>query len=192
MKDKFKKDLKNDRITDIEIVERYISFGSPYIFQSNESLYYDLKKDISSHFNEEIKNIIMIGSAKLGFSIAPSKLWKNFNDDSDIDIAIISEKLFDEYWKDLFEFNIELCDRTEEEEEKYNKFLRYFFKGWLRPDLFPKRFNKKSLWFDYLHSISYKKYGPYKITCAMYKNTFFFNSYHLSNVKNIRKGDLNG
>lgn len=192
MKDKFINDLKNETISDIEIVEKYISFGNPYIFKSNENLYYELKKDLSAYFNEDIKNIIMIGSAKLGFSIAPHKLWKEFNDESDLDIVIISEILFDKYWKELFEFNIEFYDRSEIEQENYNKFLLYFFKGWLRPDLFPQRFYKKNEWFDYLTNISYKKYGPYKITGAIFKNTFFFNSYHSANIKKLRKGAIYG
>lgn len=55
--------------------------------------------------------VFMSGSAKLGFSLSPpqankeSKLFKPFNDDemirkiSDIDIAVVSERIFLEYWK---------------------------------------------------------------------------------------------
>lgn len=85
----------------------------------------------------------MIGSAKLGFSIAPSKLWKEFNEESDIDIVVVSDKIFDIYWQELFEFNIELTARSQGEQDLYEKFLNYFFRGWIRPDLFSFNFQKK-------------------------------------------------
>ena len=76
----------------------------------------------------------MVGSAKLGFSIAPSKLWKPFDGESDIDIVVVSEKSFTEYWSKLFLFNSNTF-RNEQDAERYEKFKDYFFRGWIRPDL---------------------------------------------------------
>ena len=59
-----------------------------------------LKAEISSHFGERPENVYLVGSAKLGFSIAPHKLWQPFSDESDIDVVIISEDLFKSLWVD--------------------------------------------------------------------------------------------
>lgn len=188
-KEEFKEELRNKNITDAEIVEKYISFGTPYIFSENESLYYELKTEIANFFSiGSKKNIIVVGSAKLGFSIAPSKRFRDIHDESDIDVAIIDEELFDSYWEKLFEFNINIKSRSQKEQDTYDKFLSYFFRGWLRPDLFPFEYKGKDEWFDFFNQISYKKYDKRKVNAAIYKNEFFFNQYHTGAIKLLREG----
>ena len=184
----FKADLENDAITNEEIVNKYISFGTPYIFQDDEGQYHRLKQHIATKYSINNTEIIMIGSAKLGFSIAPIKIWKFFSDDSDIDVAIISESLFNLFWKELFDFNISLVIRTEQEESKYRSFLEYFFKGWLRPDLFPFEFEQKWGWFDFFRGISHEDFEGRKIAAAIFKEHFFFQRYHSRNIQEIRGG----
>ena len=171
IKEKLENDLKNKEISDLSIVEKYICFGVPIIFKNNEERYYEFLQDLRNHFTlNSMRNIIIVGSSKLGFSIAPGKRFKDISDDSDIDVAIIDEELFDTYWEKLFEFNIKLKSRSNQEELNYRRFLEYFFKGWLRPDLFPFNYKGKNEWFDYFSNISYKKYDKRKVTAAIFKN----------------------
>jgi predicted nucleotidyltransferase len=188
--ERFKNDLRNQSLTDSEIVDRHILFGTPYIFKDEEDKYFSLKSVIANQFGVSHTNVIMVGSAKLGFSIAPKKLWTKIHDDSDIDMVIISEQLFDHYWKQLLEFNINLTYRNEQEDKKYREFLEYFFKGWLRPDKFPFNFPDKQAWFDFFKSISYKEYDKRKITGAIYRNEYFFKKYHENNIKKLRIGGV--
>lgn len=48
-------------------------------------------------------NIAIVGSAKLGFSLAPSKAFKPFDESSDVDIAIVSDALFRQSWDAFLE-----------------------------------------------------------------------------------------
>ena len=128
----------------------------------------------------------MVGSAKLGFSIAPKKLWANFSEESDIDIVVISEQVFDDYWKELLNFNINVKARTEHEDKNFREFLEYFLKGWIRPDLFPFSYSQKDKWFDFFKTISYGKYGNYKIAGAIFRNEYFFEEYHIRNITKLR------
>jgi hypothetical protein len=185
--EKFLYELDDEDVSDLDVVQEYISFGIPYIFQGNESLYFDLKRTIANHFTLSPQEIIVVGSAKLGFSIAPQKLFKKFDDDSDIDVVIISEELFEVYWKELLDFNINTTARTTIEDNMYQEFIAYLFKGWLRPDKFPFSYKGKQEWFDFFNSISYRKYGQNKVTCAIFKNYYFFEFYHKCNINNIRK-----
>lgn len=182
----FKEKLNQD-ITEIELIDRHLIFGTPYIFRDDEYIYFTLKEKIATYFGVSNTEIYMIGSAKLGFSISPKKLWRKINDDSDIDMVIISEKLFDEFWIDLLDFRIELTSRSEKDDIIYKKFLEYFFKGWLRPDLFPFKYKDRNIWFDFFKSISYKDYDKRKISCAIFRNEHFFKKYHVQNIQNIRK-----
>jgi len=188
MKDKFFQDISSNIYNDEEIVEKYIMSGTPYIFKDNEDMYYDLKKELGNFFTlSNFRNIFMIGSAKMGFSINPINDFRCIQDDSDIDMVIIDEGLFDLYWTQLFEFNIGIKPRSEREDSLYKKFLDYFFRGWMRPDYFPFHYAGKRDWFDFFSRISYGKYDKRKITGAIYRNEYFFKKYHEKNIKAIRR-----
>jgi predicted nucleotidyltransferase len=113
-------------------------------------------------------------------------LWKEIDDDSDIDVVIISEKLFDYFWEELFKYNVKAQSRTEIDEQKYAKFLEYFFKGWLRPDYFPFKYRGRAEWLDFFGDISYKKYDNRKVTCGLFKNEFFLRDVPYQKYKKIK------
>ena len=110
---------------------------------------------VAQKFGLNPQDVIMVGSAKLGFSISPLQRWQPFHGESDIDVAIISPDIFDRFWKELYDFNIKLTDRTPKEDKQYYIFLDYFFKGWLRPDFFPFSYVGRKEWFDFFKSIYY-------------------------------------
>ena len=182
----FKIDLKTNFLTDAEIVKKYIIDGEPFNYKNKNELYVELKSKIAEKFFVSVDDIRIVGSAKLGFSIAPDKAWREFCVDSDIDMAIVSERLFDKFWTDLYDFNIYLKARSKRDDITYRRFLDSFFKGWFRPDLFPFHFPGRSDWFKYFQSISFQKYGDKKITCGIFKNHEFFTKYHESNIKRLR------
>lgn len=182
----FKDELNNEFIPDIAIIRKNLLHGTPLIYHDNEETYFYLKQKVANYFKVSTTKIVMIGSAKLGFSIAPHKLWNNFSEESDIDIVVISEEIFDEYWKELLNFNINVKSRSEQDDQKYREFLEYFLKGWIRPDLFPFTYPKKNEWFEFFKSISYGKYGNYKVAGAIFRNEYFFEAYHSRNINKLR------
>lgn len=46
------------------------------------------------------RDVYMVGSAKLGFSIKPKKLYKLFGDESDVDLAVVSATVYDRLWSE--------------------------------------------------------------------------------------------
>lgn len=180
--------LKDEKNTVERIMNKYLLFGIPYIYRNDENRYFELKEEISNHFKIQQTQVYIVGSAKLGFSISPSKMFRELNDDSDIDVAIIDNKLFDEYWKNLYSFNINLVSRSTEEDRRYKRFVDYFFRGWVRPDLMPVRMSNE--WFEYF-KILYGKYNR-KVAVGIYKDNEFFMGYHRDNILRIRKELKNG
>lgn len=69
-------------------------FGDNWFYQYDRFKRYVAKK-LDVHYN----NIGIAGSAKLGFSLNPTKNYKAFNDKSDLDIIVVSQKLFNEFWE---------------------------------------------------------------------------------------------
>lgn len=65
------------------------------------------KEIVSTRLNINFHNVQIVGSAKVGYSLSPGKLFTPFHDEcpdkpsSDIDIAIISERLYQKYWGEL-------------------------------------------------------------------------------------------
>jgi hypothetical protein len=186
--DGFKSKLRDVAISDLDIVQECITYGGAFVFADDDAKYFELKRTIAQKFESNPQDVIMIGSAKLGFSISPLKLWKPFSDESDIDMVIISSTIFDKIWKELHNLNINLMNREEKEDEKYRKFLDYFFKGWLRPDLFPFSYEGKKECLYFFKSISYGEFGDHKISGAVFRDLDFYESYHTKNIRTIRQG----
>lgn len=184
----FRRALEDASLTAAQIVQRYLIHPTPYVFENAEGSYFDLKNSLAVQFGVNPEDVKMVGSAKLGFSIAPKKLWKPFDDSSDIDMVIVSNRVFEEFWQDLYGFNINLTARSEDDERLYRRFLEYFFKGWLRPDVFPFDYPGKQRWFDFFKGISYGQFGYRKVAGAVFCNMHFFETYHTMNVRQLRSG----
>ena len=65
------------------------------------------KEIVSKRLDVNFHNIQIVGSAKVGYSLSPAKLFTPFHDErqdkpsSDIDIAIISDRLYLKFWNEL-------------------------------------------------------------------------------------------
>lgn len=146
--------------------------------------YQALKKHISSRFKVAETQILVIGSAKLGFSLSPKKLYRSFNDRSDIDVVIVSSELFDIVWKGVYQLIQEKVYW-----QSFESFKEYLFIGWMRPDLLPPshQFKLANDWWEYFRKLtSSGAFGHYKINGALYKDWEFLEGYHFNNIENIK------
>lgn len=89
-------------------VVREIFFGDDcWLFDQRgiprfDTNYQTLKNDIAGALDLNPKEITLIGSAKIGFSTAPGKIYRAFRKGrSDLDFAIVSPSLFGSIWDDL-------------------------------------------------------------------------------------------
>ena len=101
------------------IYENYYISGEVWVFKKifndNWFIKYDeFKKYISKKLGVHYHDIDITGSGKLGFSLNPKKKYKLFDDNSDIDIIIVSNHLFNEFWKqylrDSYNLNAQIND----------------------------------------------------------------------------------
>lgn len=165
------------------IVQKRITFGSSYIL--SEDLYFDLKASVSEHFHISTNEVLIVGSGKLGFSIAPTKRYRHFSDTSDVDIALISSDLFDDIWKIVFDYKNDVGYWEEEDE-----FKKYLFKGWIRPDKLPPSpvFKFRKDWWDFFRLLtSSNNFGPFQIRGALYKSWEFLEDYQCICVKSCQE-----
>jgi hypothetical protein len=166
-------------LTTSGIVDKHILGGSPYALHQDQ--YYQLRDEISRYFKIHANQIELVGSAKLGFSIKPRKRYMPFSDESDIDVAIVSDALFDLIWGDVFDY-VEAGGTWERRQE----FEKYLFRGWIRPDVLPSasRFQRSRDWMRFFDNLSSSRnFGMYKIRGGLYRTWHFLQSYHCICVK---------
>lgn len=77
------------------LLRLWVSEGIPYAFRNTPMLYENVRGWLATKLNVHAKNITVVGSARLGYSLAPFPVYgRPFGPHSDLDFAIISEWLF--------------------------------------------------------------------------------------------------
>lgn len=177
----------------VDFCRRTVLHGTPKVFEGREDDFYAFRKRIAEKFNVSFHEVFVVGSAKLGFS--PFKK-KEFDYNSDIDVAIISTRLFDMFMESIYGYQMSLRQSrksvTENELSMYHKFLEYIAIGWLRPDKLPISFSIKSTktdWFEFFSSISNgrSEVGNYEVTAGVYKNYRYLEEYTISGIRNLKR-----
>lgn len=73
----------------------WMSEGIPFAFRVRPALYESIRAWLGTRLRVDPKEITIIGSARLGESLDPTKLGTAFSPDSDLDLAIVSLDLFE-------------------------------------------------------------------------------------------------
>lgn len=167
----FKGDLATLSLRDI--VRRHIISGSCAALE--EDAYYGLRAAVAAKYELHPNEVLVVGSGKLGFSIAPQKRYRHFSDTSDIDVVVLSPNLFRRVWRSVHSY---------EEQGGFwgraGSFKDYLFQGWIRPDMLPNApsFEIANDWWKFFNSLSSSgQYSPYKIRGALYEDWYFLESY---------------
>lgn len=169
-------------------IQRHLVHGVPYVFNGDENKYFDFRNRIAKRFGVQYQEVFIVGSSKLGFSYQNNT---EFSLESDIDVVIVNEQLFDKYQIAISDYQYELDKfyqtRTIGEMQQYEKFMKYFIKGWMRPDYIPTSFSIELLrdeWFQFFRTISNGKseVGNYRVSGGLFKNMLYFEKYHLQSI----------
>ncbi len=91
------------------------------------------KEIVTKNFGISFHSVQMVGSAKIGFSLAPGKALREFikdpmddsNKSSDIDLAIISNSLFEDIWREIRKYKSTYLMKN------YKKIASSIFLGYL-------------------------------------------------------------
>jgi predicted nucleotidyltransferase len=177
----------------IDLCRRTVLHGTPSVFSGRENQFYSFRKTIAEKFSVNFHEVYIVGSAKLGFS--PFKNYKPFDQNSDIDVSIVSRDLFERFLDEILKFQMEYrASRrtvTKDEVKLYHEFLEYTVLGWMRPDKLPISFQVQELktdWFEFFNSLSNGKseVGNYKVSAGVFKDYKHLELYTISGIKQIR------
>lgn len=171
------------------IVQKHIIEDDTFFFSEVvKGKEFDFKKDIASILGVHIRDIVIVGSGKLGFSLKPDSaeqglfLFKDFdfNKKSDLDVGVISSELFDKEMKNLYDFmgfHKSIWDTR-------NSFAKFTLKGRIAIRFLPPSFNLT----DEVKKVveKYKMEYGREINIEIYKSWHYFETYHRENIKNIQ------
>ncbi|QDT48753.1 hypothetical protein Pan258_27980 [Symmachiella dynata] len=167
----FKSDLAI--LNAVDMARRHVVFGECAAIDAEE--YFRLRTLVAGKFEVHPNDVLIVGSGKLGFSIAPSKRYQPFGDSSDLDVVIISERFFDLAWTDVHRYFSHGGYW-----EQSDKFRDYLFSGWFRPDKLPpdQKFPFGKEWWEFFNEISAsREFSTSRIRGAIYKNWYFLEAY---------------
>jgi hypothetical protein len=130
-------------------VRLWLTEGTPYLFQKCPAIYEDLRSWLAKSFGVCPKDITILGSARLGFSLSPPpKFGRPFGEKSDLDLALVSPTIFEEFrrqfsqWEKDYENGVEMpCNPTERSYWDENKDFgrRNFPRGFFDAKKLPNR-----------------------------------------------------
>ena len=86
-------------ITPDEFVTRRIICATPYVFGTSVDKYAQWRFSLASQLELQGHSLIVVGSASIGASLNPAHFLRPFDNNSDIDVAVISAYHFDVAWR---------------------------------------------------------------------------------------------
>lgn len=139
--------------------------------------------------------VVITGSAKLGFSLIEKRnddgtlrpRFRLFGPDSDIDVAVLSPKIFDGVW---FELSSYAANRPWFPLE-HKKLGPYLVSGWLRPDHFPYGASLLNCrkWFPLFASLSADiRFGRRKVRAGLFHSFEQLRQYQLRSLRDAQSG----
>ena len=75
-------------------VRLWLSEGIPFAFRQYPAAYESIREWLGYRLSVDPKCITIIGSSRIGFSLAPQRKWAPHRTDSDLDFSLISPDLF--------------------------------------------------------------------------------------------------
>lgn len=183
-----------------EIVDSLILTENPGPFTSMDDLQLLKTKarQVFSIADEGSIQLVVVGSAKLGFSYIEKPSGKNGGNykpayraydpkNSDIDVAVVSSVLYNQIWIDLarhgatqvyFPWNTPLAP--------------YMLNGWIRPDKFPPQGPRRcDDWRRVVNDVSRLPEFRYKrLRCGIYRSMFFLKLYQQRGVMAAQKAEI--
>lgn len=145
-------------------------------------------------FAIEPEEIVIVGSAKLGFGLFEKKRkdldalprFRPFSPASDIDVAVCSSRLFDLVWRELCDYALAKPWLPHIMKNTGN----YLVYGWLRPDQVPYEARLRTLDYfkDRIRRLSNSSaLGRRKISGAIYRDIAFLSKYQARGISQCRK-----
>jgi hypothetical protein len=141
-----------------DFIRKHITTGDPAVI--SRDTYFELRRRVSAEFAIHPSAVVLVGSCRLGFSLKPKgshngpKLrFVAATAASDVDVAVVSQALFDEIWDAVF---MTVYPKRDWPLDIGRPFTRDLFNGWIDPTVLPNtpRFARAVSWSRFFAGLS--------------------------------------
>lgn len=186
MTERFKEEIINTNIS--FITSKWIIEKIPFLFEDDLEKYIKWKEILAEKIGVDSRAIVITGSASVGFSLNPDKNLRDFNDESDVDVAIISQHYFDMSWHFLRNLGTKLYLYNPKEKNSIADHReRLIYWGTIATDRIIQILPFGEKWVTALSEMS--KISPTidrDINIRIYKDFEALRAYHVNNLKTIK------
>lgn len=166
------------------VVSKWIIEKIPAIFHGDTEEFLRVKSIIAKGLKVDMCSVVFVGSSCTGFSLNPDKDFKEFDDRSDIDIAIISHHHFNIAWRWMRQVDLSTLKSREKYAVKQHR-QHYVFDGTIATDMILPLMPFGAEWGAVLASIRNEPvFGGRDIHFRLYQDHKSLIDYHVNNVKN--------
>jgi hypothetical protein len=183
------RDASPESFTSHQILDR-----TPWIFATHRE-YIEWKTRLATGISVDPFSIIVVGSACTGFSLNPSKDFSRFHAGSDVDVAIVSPRHFDEAWRWLRSLGpLDALPAGSFERDMFAWHRRNLvFDGTIATDRLLDRLPFGPTWASALaRSGKGMPINGRAVKARIYRDYESLRAYHVKNVSNLRAGLLSG
>jgi len=184
-----------------KVAQDYVFGGDVFLAQKHPQAVPRLRSHLCPVFNLKEENVVMVGSAKMGFSLDPYSFPSSFKKKGgDIDIVVVSEQLFDTFWKIILEWHYPR--RTQglsgPDREWVRARRKNLYWGWFHPSeieyvglsfptvLQPLR-DLRTRWFNSFRSLSvYSEFSGRDVNGRLYRTWDHALWYQVSGLQQIK------
>ncbi|MDO8035060.1 hypothetical protein O3297_16725 [Janthinobacterium sp. SUN128] len=191
-----------------QVFQKHIVDGASHFFKNTINLpdfEYGLRYDLAQRLGISINDVIIVGSAKVGFSVkteAFSPFDSKFietgleREKSDIDVAIVNRNLFDSINREIYglsrhfdadwiaqKWKMNYFNTTPSDLHK--RYAVFLAKGWLRPDLMPLDYYRSAAWVPVVEHWR-EKLEKRKIALGFYSDWYYLKHYQMDNLNRLR------
>ena len=176
------------------LVNKWVLERSPFVFNDRVDEWIEWKNDFSERISVDSKSIIITGSACTGFSLNPEKNYRDFNEQSDIDVAIVSSHFFDVSWLTLRNLGTKRYKLSVKQKAAIDDHVhRLIYWGTIGTDKLLDIMPYGKIWIKVLSDMSNNDFiDGREIKIRIYRNFESLNAYHMNNMKQLKNKNIGG
>ena len=175
-------------------VSKWILDRIPHVFEADQLRYNEWRRHLAGQIDVDPSAIAFTGSASAGISLNPNKSFKGFDEQSDIDVAIISSYHFEVAWRyirnvgsDYFKLRPAAKRSVDDHRSKYVYF------GTIATDQILAYLPFGKQWLTALSTMAQKDPTEGRdVRARVYRDFDSLRGYHVNNVKKIGNEVING
>lgn len=164
----------------------------PFPFEDDAKSYEAWRKKLANLVEVDASEIMITGSGAFGISLNPNKNFRAFDENSDIDVAIVSEYFFNVSWRCLRNMGTKRHGMSQAAKQSIKDHVeRYIYWGTIATDKILPHLPFGKVWSAALEEMS--KETPTKnreIKARIYKDFDSLRTYQVNNLKNLRSAEI--